>query len=191
MQHTPWTGINKQTNLPHRDTVSAFPFPLPLPSLPRLPLQLFFGHFLSYNLQQAAKFRTLLWKKGSAATRDVFPDNAVAPDDDDEDGDEQNKSREKCREQTKTWAKCSWQLNTYVWYVSVRYSVRAKAERSVNYPASKYLMRFAIEKAHRRGKGQGNEERKRRMRERERERHNNNNNIRGIRSSVTKTNREK
>lgn len=52
--------------------------------------------------------------------------------------------------------------------------MRAKAERSVNYPASKYLMRFGTEKAHRRGKGQGNEEGKK-----ERERH------RGIITTIT------
>lgn len=71
-------------------------------------------------------------------------------------------------------------------------------KKSVNYPASKYLMRFAAERAQRRGKGQGKQKRGRERkteREEERERqsegHNKNNNMRGIRSSLTKTNREK
>lgn len=141
------TGIKKQTNLvPPREALQA----VLLPSI------------LRYNLQQAAKFRTLLEMWGNEYKRKNL--NKVL-------------------------------LPAKDTYVSVRYTLSAALGRSVNYPASKYLMRFtqgngAGARTHTHTPRQWKSEREReRVRVRAREQ----NNIRGIQSlrSQKKNNTEK
>lgn len=124
-----------------------------------------------------------------------FPDNAAAAaDDDDEKGDGQKEVQRTEKELSKV----------YVCIEGIRKILSAGkgSKKSVNYPASKYLMRFAAEKAQREHREGAKDKANRREREednvereserdRKRECHNKHNNMRGIRSSLTKTNREK